>query len=548
MNKFDLIADPDSRPTRINALPELYYSQNLNATSEIFKGIVDNHLLEQIAYYYQDQSLSYAALIAETKKFAAAFQSIGMAAEDRVLIRMADSPQLVITLLAIIGIGAIAVPTFTQFKSEELDYRANDSGSRFIVVDFDLLEDVEKILGEQTPLEHVIISSNYHGAEHHSMDSLLEKTFPLENWEDTNCDDICMLLYTSGTSGVPKCAAQCHRDLMAVGDTVGRYMFKISDKDIFIGPVPLPFAIGTVFFIFCSLRFGAAVVLLPEKTAEAFVRVCNEFNPTILLGVPTFYYRVLECLQQGSNINLESVRALLCAGEPLNPELERAWKEKTGVPFSQLIGTTEMFTAFIGFQPEIDEVLSETLGRPCAGYEITVRDPETFEEVETGQHGLMCVRGPSATVYWSPLEAQSGAVRDGWTVVQDIIWKDEKGFVHFVSRHDEMIITSGFNVAPFDVERILATHPAVSECACVGAPDSSGERSEIVKAFIILADGYPPGDTLAIEIQEFFKNNGPPYMYPREIQFVPTLPRSLAGKVLRSSLKKEEIKNRIVAT
>ena len=115
MNKFDLIADPDSRPTRINALPELYYSQNLNATSEIFKGIVDNHLLEQIAYYYQDQSLSFAALIAETKKFAAAFQSIGMSAEDRVLIRMADSPQLVITLLAIIGIGAIAVQTFTQF-------------------------------------------------------------------------------------------------------------------------------------------------------------------------------------------------------------------------------------------------------------------------------------------------------------------------------------------------------------------------------------------------------------------------------------------------
>ena len=215
------------------------------------------------------------------------------------------------------------------------------------------------------------------------------------------------------------------------------------------------------------------------------------------------------------------------------------------MPFSQLIGTTEMFTAFIGFRPEVDDVLSQTLGRPCAGYEITVRDPETFEEVETGKHGLMCVRGPSATVYWSPAEAQSGAVRDGWNIVQDIIWKDDEGFIHFVSRHDEMIITSGFNVAPFDVERILARHLAVSECACIGVPDLSGERSEIVKAFIILADGYMQSEALANEMQEFFKSNGPPFMYPREIEFVSAFPRSLAGKVLRSALKKEEIKNRI---
>jgi 2-aminobenzoate-CoA ligase len=545
MNKFDLIADQAAMPIRINSLPELCYSERLNSTSKIFDGIIENGWFDRAAYYCNDQNLTYAGLISGTKQIAGALQSIGVGPEDRVIMRMGDTPEFVMTLLAIIGLGAIAVPTFIQLKADELSYRIKDSGSRFIVVDAVLLNEVEKVQQGETVLEQVIVANNYRGDEYISLEDLAENAPAFENWANVKCDDICLLLYTSGTSGRPKGAVQCHRDLMSVGDTLGRYMLDVCDEDIFAGPVPLPFAIGTVFFVFCSLRFGAAVVLCPEKSAQAFVNVFKNLKPTIFISVPTFYHRLLDLYRRGTKIQLQSVRTLLCAGEPLNPELELSWKKETGLPMSQLIGTTEMFNAFVGFRPGIDEILSETLGKPCAGYEITVRDPETFEEVATGEHGLMCVRGPSTTVYWSPREVQSEAVRDGWTIVQDLIWKDDDGFVHFVSRYDEMIITAGINVAPIDVERILASHEAVAECACIGAPDNSGERSEIVKAFVILAEGYTASDALSLEMQKYFKDNGPPSMYPREIEFVPALPRSLAGKILRSVLKKEEIEKRV---
>jgi acyl-coenzyme A synthetase/AMP-(fatty) acid ligase len=156
----------------------------------------------------------------------------------------------------------------------------------------------------------------------------------------------------------------------------------------------------------------------------------------------------------------------------------------------------------------------------------------------------MCVRGPTATVYWSPREIQTEAVRDGWTVVQDLIWMDDQGFIHFVARHDEVIVSGGLNISPVEVERVLVRHPAVRECACVASPDDAGERAAVVKAFIALADGHAPEDDLKAEIQDFFKRNGPPFMYPRKIEFVDALPKSLTGKVQRSVLRRREFAER----
>ena len=153
----------------------------------------------------------------------------------------------------------------------------------------------------------------------------------------------------------------------------------------------------------------------------------------------------------------------------------------------------------------------------------------------------MCVRGPTTTIYWSPREVQSEATRDGWPIVRDLIWQDDEGFIHFVSRQDEMIITGGLNVSPVDVERVLARHPAVRECASIGAPDETGERAELVKAFIILADGYTGDAALTTEIQNFFKASAPPFMYPRTIEYVDTLPKSMTGKLQRSALKRQEL-------
>jgi 2-aminobenzoate-CoA ligase len=540
MNKFDLVLDPKAMPLRINGLPELCYPERLNVTAAIFADAVKNQWLDRIAYYCRGQSWRYDALISGTRRIAAALRSIGVGPGERVVLRMVDSPDLVMALLAVKGLGAIAVPAFVQLRADEIAYRVRDSESRFIIVDADLLDEAAKAHDAGCGLEHVVVSPADPSGIYTALDDLAGAAAPFGQWADTGRDDVCLITYTSGTTGRPKGGAHCHADLMAAGDTFARYMMLTTEDDIFAGPPAIPFSMGSSFLIFYPLRFGAAAVLCPEKTVEAYVDAFNNHHPTIFISVPTFYHRLLAYHRAGGKLALDSFKTLLCAGEPLNPDFEIAWHEETGVPLSQLIGTTEMFHAFIGTRPGRDEIRRETLGKVCPGYEISVRDPDTFDEVPNGEHGLMCVRGPTSTVYWSPRDIQSESVRDGWTIVRDLIWRDDEGFIYFVSRQDDMIITGGLNVSPVEVERILARHPAVLECACVGAPDETGERSEVVKAFITLADGYTGNDALTGEIQEFFKGAGPPFMYPRKIEYVVSLPKSLTGKLQRSALKRQE--------
>ena len=541
VNKFDLVLDPAAMPERIFALPELSYPDRLNIAAAIFADAEAKGWLDRTAYICGGRRWSYAALIDGTRRVAGALRTAGVGPEDRVILRMRDSPDLVMALLAVKGLGAIAIPTFVQLRADDLAYRARDTGARFLLVESGLLDEAARAHDAASGLERVIVAPADPTGRFDSLDALADGAEPVESWADTGADDLCLIVYTSGTTGRPKAAAHCHRDLMATGDTFPRYVLKAGPGDLFAGPPALPFTMGMSFFMYYPLRFGAASVLCPEKTVEAYVETLAEHRPTIFICVPTFYHRLLEHRRAGGGLALDSVRILLCAGEPLNPEFEIAWHEETGVPFQQLIGTTEMFHAFVGFRYGEDEIRRETLGTVCPGYEISVRDPDSFRPVPPGEPGLMCVRGPTATVYWSPREIQPEAVCGGWTVVNDLIRKDSDGFIRFVARRDEMIVSGGLNIAPVDVERILLRHPAVKECACVGAPDEAGERASVVKAFIVAADGATPGNALARDIQDFFKANGPPFMYPRRIAFVDALPKSLTGKVQRAVLKKREM-------
>ncbi len=541
MNKFDLVRDPAGMPHRINALPELCYPGRLNATAAIFAAAEANGWHDRPAYYYRGATWSYRALIEGTRRVAAALTAAGMGLEDRVVIRQHDSPEMVMMLLAVQGMGGIAVPSFVQLRAEDIAYRVADTGARFIVVAADLLDEVARAIDSGCAAEHVIVAPRDPSGRFASLEDLASTAPPIAGWADTGADDLSLIVFTSGTTGRPKAAAHCHRDLMAAGDTFPRYVLKAGPEDVFAGPPALPFTMGMSFFMYYPLRFGAASVLCPQKTVEAYLEALAAHRPTIFISVPTFYHRLLEHRRSGGAVPLDSVRILLCAGEPLYPEFEAAWHTETGVPFSQLIGTTEMFHAFVGFRYGEDEIRRETLGKVCPGYEISVRDPETFAPLGHAEHGLMCVRGPTATVYWSPGEIQTEAVREGWTVVQDLIWMDDQGFIHFLARQDEVIVSGGLNISPVEVERILLRHEAVEECACVASPDDAGERAAVVKAFIALADGHAADEALKAEIQDFFKRNGPPFMYPRKIEFVDALPKSLTGKLQRAVLRRREL-------
>ncbi|MDE0334763.1 MAG: AMP-binding protein, partial [Defluviicoccus sp.] len=203
----------------------------------------------------------------------------------------------------------------------------------------------------------------------------------------------------------------------------------------------------------------------------------------------------------------------------------------------QFIGTTEMFHCFITASELGKPARAGTMGRAAPGYEVAVLDADTLGPVADGERGLLAVRGCTGTVYWRNEDRQRELVRDGWNVFPDVVTRDAEGYFQYVGRHDEMIVSAGYNISPIEVETALLGHEAVLDCACVPAPDPAGVRGAIVKAYVVAAPGHETGGELAARLQAHVKATAPPYMYPRAIEFLDALPKTPNGKVLRSELR-----------
>ena len=273
-------------------------------------------------------------------------------------------------------------------------------------------------------------------------------------YADTDRDDVALILYTSGSSGRPKGTLHNHADLLAICDTYARHCVGLRPDDIVAGPAAIPFALGIGFFIYFPLRFGAAAVLEPDKSPEALVGVLARTGATILVGVSTYYNRLGRVIVAGK-LAFPALRMTLCGGEPLPAEIERAWRETTGLVLEQFLGTTELLHIVLGIRHGIDRPKPTAIGLPVPGYEVSVRHPETFAPVDIGEPGLLAVRGATGTCYLDRAEAQRETVREGWNVFQDIVRADADGFIHYIGRHDDMIVSAGHSIAPVEVEQIL---------------------------------------------------------------------------------------------
>ena len=227
----------------------------------------------------------------------------------------------------------------------------------------------------------------------------------------------------------------------------------------------------------------------------------------------------------------------MTGGEPLLPETETLWHDTSGMVLEQFIGTTEMFHCFVTASEPGRPARSGTMGRAAPGYEVAAVDADTLAPVADGERGLMAVRGCTGTVYWRNEERQRELVRNGWNVFPDVVARDADGFFRYVGRHDDMIVSAGYNISPIEVETALLRHEAVLECACVPARDPAGVRGAIVKAYVVAAPGHAADGGLAAALQAHVKATAPPYMYPRAIDFLDALPKTVNGKVLRSELR-----------
>jgi 2-aminobenzoate-CoA ligase len=345
---------------------------------------------------------------------------------------------------------------------------------------------------------------------------------------DTASDDVCLIAFTSGTTGEPKGTMHFHRDMLAVCDTYGRHVLRASPEDRFIGSPPIAFTFGLGGLVLFPFHIGAATVLLEKAPPEVLIAAIEQYRASVCFTAPTAYRAMLGKLAAH---DASSLRKCVSAGEALPKATFDAWHAATGLKLMDGIGATEMMHIFIG-APE-EAIRPGSTGIPVPGYEAKLVDDEG-RDLPRGATGRLAVRGPTGCRYLAD-ERQMKYVQAGWNLTGDTYRQDEDGYFWYQARSDDMIVSAGYNIAGPEVEAALLTHPAVAECGVVGAPDEA--RGMIVKAYVVLTGGALGDAALAQALQDHVKQSIAPYKYPRAVEFVAQLPKTETGKLRRFALR-----------
>ena len=320
-----------------------------------------------------------------------------------------------------------------------------------------------------------------------------------------------------------------HRDLLIIADGYAREVLGVTPDDVFVGSPPLAFTFGLGGLAIFPLRFGATATLLENASPANMIEIIETYKATISFTSPTAYRAMMAAMDKGAD--LSSLRMAVSAGETLPAPVFEDWTRKTGKPILDGIGSTELLHIFISNR--LGNAAPGATGRPVAGYEARIVDDD-MNDVPDGTVGHLAVRGPTGCRYLADAR-QTKYVRDGWNLTGDDFIRDSEGAFHFVARGDDMIISSGYNIAGPEVEAALLAHADVAECAVVGAP--SEERGQIVEAHVVLKPGVAGDDACVKRLQEHVKATIAPYKYPRSVKFVDALPKTQTGKIQRFKLR-----------
>ncbi|MEW5937228.1 MAG: benzoate-CoA ligase family protein [Candidatus Thermoplasmatota archaeon] len=510
----------------------------------------DKHVLggkkEKIALYWENEngdarSYTFEDFRRLSNRFGNVLRGLGLRKGDRYIVRLPNIPEFQISFLGGLKIGAVPIPISTMFTAKEIAYRANDSGSVLVVTTPEYVKDVEAIRERCQSLRHIIIAGRA-GREHLSFEELMSRSSEDLEIERTRAEDLAFFCYTSGTTGDPKGAVHLHR--WTIGNDPGmRHWVDYREGDILAhtGNLNWIYPLGNGFLY--AWRWGATILLYDGRfDPEQWFSLLEKYKVTVLQTVPTALRMMLTVGGVEQRYDLSHLRRVISAGEPLNPEVIMEWRRRFGHEIHDGIGMTEImvYLSNMAGMP----VKYGSCGRPQPGHRCAIVDSEGSVLPPHSSGTLAVHRSDPGLMrdYWNKPDKTAECLAGEWFLTGDMLFMDEDGYYWFKGRGDDLIKASGYRISPFEVESALIEHPAVLECAAVASPDRM--RGNIVKAFVVLKGGYTPSEDLAMDIQNYVKHHYAAYKYPREIEFVPSLPKTQSGKIIRMQLRELEIERK----
>ncbi|MDJ0463893.1 AMP-binding protein [Streptomyces sp. H27-C3] len=505
-------------------LPELHYPVRLNCAQRLLDDAVARWGADRPCLLTPSERWSYGELLSRANQIAQVLtEDFGIRPGNRVLLRGPNNPWLVAAWFGVLKAGGVAVTTMPLLRAAEVGELHDISRPSIAICDHRYLDDLD---AADTPGLAVL---PYGGpGEHDLTQRSAAKAGEFTNI-DTAADDVALIAFTSGTTGRPKATMHFHRDVLANADTFSRHVLKPRHDDVFTGTPPLAFTFGLGGLVVFPLHVGAATLLIEQAAPRQLADLVAEHGVTVLFTAPTAYRAIMSA---GAVDRLAGLRRCVSAGETLPAALWEEFYAATGLRIIDGIGATEMLHVFISAAD--DDIRPGATGRPVPGYRAAVVN-EAGESVPDGQPGFLAVTGPTGCRYLSD-PRQTTYVKGGWNLTGDTYVRDAEGYFWYVARSDDMIVSSGYNIAGPDVEKALATHPLVEECAVVGAPDE--RRGMVVKAYVVLRPGSAADDVTVEELQNHVKQTIAPYKYPRAVEFVAELPRTSNGKLQRGEVRK----------
>ena len=511
----DRLPPQDQWPEFVFDRPELQYPEQLNCVQALLDDHIDQGHGDRMAVRGIDatgpMAWTYAQLQSKVNQIAHVLvHDMGLRSGERLLLRGGYSPMMAACFLAALKAGLVVVPTMPLLRASELKQILDKAQVKAALCDSLLAEELAHCSDPShaqfaSSLKHTLWFRSF---DQEGVEARMAKHVKEFEAATTSRDDVCLIAFTSGTTGQPKGTMHFHRDVLAMCDLFPKHVLKMGADDVVCGTPPIAFTFGLGGLLAFPLRFGACAVLIEKYTPESLLLAIDQYTATQCYTAPTMYRQMAQLVSEKSYaFNLKSLRHTVSAGEALPDATRQLWKKVTGIEMTDGIGGTEVIHIYISSAGP--EVRAGSIGKVVPGYQAQIVDDE-MKPVPCGTVGRLAVRGPTGCRYLDD-PRQTDYVKDGWNLPGDTFVMDADGYFSYQARNDDMIISAGYNIAGPEVEDALMQHPSIAECGVVGAADP--ERGQVVMAFVVLKTGHAGSPALEKEIQEFVKQRIAPFKY-----------------------------------